>query len=154
MKMETVYCKSIIKERNCEGRTCEFFIRACREKEISLVRGYGRVFTVIREEWREGGGRETRRGGGEVKGRIVAAAVAKGGEGWRGKRGRCSHTKKLKGNPTAIGSATQECIEFRQRSRFAIEYTCTCTHPLNIIVRREWKITCLYSALSCKAWER
>lgn len=73
----------------------------------------------------------------EVKGRIVAAAVAKGGEGWRGKRGRCSHTKKLKGNPTAIGSATQECIEFRRRSRFAIEYTCTCTHSLNIIVRQD-----------------
>jgi len=27
-----------------------------RVKEISLVRGYGRVFTVIREGWREGGG--------------------------------------------------------------------------------------------------
>lgn len=102
--------------------------------------GTERVFTVIREAWREGGGREKGRQGkrrGEVKGRIVAAAVAKGGEGWRGKRGRCSHTKKLKGNPTAIGSATQECIEFRQRSRFAIEYTCTCTHPLNILYNHE-----------------
>lgn len=84
----------------------------------------------------------------EVKGRIVAAAVAKGGEGWRGKRGRCSHTKKLKGNPTAIGSATQECIEFRRRSRFAIEYTCTCTHSLNIIMRQDASV---YAALSCKA---
>ena len=79
---------------------------------------------------------ERREEGGEVKGRIVAAAVIKEGEDWRGKRGRCSHTKKLKANPTAIGSATQECIEFRQRSRFAIEYTHTWTH-LNIIAGQE-----------------
>jgi len=113
----------------------KFFIGAYREKEISLVRGYGRVFTVIREGWREGGEREKGRRG-EVKGRIVAAAVVKEGEDWRGKRGRCSHTKKLKANPTAIGSATQECIEFRQRLRFAIEYTHTWTH-LNIIAGQE-----------------
>jgi len=53
----------MIKERNCKGRICEFFIRAYREKEISLVRGYGRVFTVIRERWRKGSGREKERGG-------------------------------------------------------------------------------------------
>lgn len=48
----------------------------------------------------------------EVKGGIVAGAAAKGGEGWRGKRGRCSHTKKLKGNPTAIGSVLRNASSF------------------------------------------
>jgi len=96
-------------------------------------------------------GQWTRKGErGEVKGRIVAAAVAKGGEGWRGKRGRCSHTKKLKGNPTAIGSATQECIEFRQRlcvSRSNIHARVR----ILLIVRQEYRQdTSVYAALSCK----
>lgn len=95
------------------------FERTERVKDISLVRGYGRVFTVIREGWREGGRPKRERG---VKGGIVAAAEAKGGEGWRGKRGRCSHTKKLKGNPTAIGSALRNASSFVVHSHFAIKY--------------------------------
>lgn len=49
------------------------------EKEISFVRGYGRVFTVIREGWRADG--RTR---GEVKGGIVGAEAKGGEKGWRG----------------------------------------------------------------------
>lgn len=67
--MKTVYCKTIIKERNCEGSTCEFFIRAYREKEISLAFGgtdeflplFGKDGGRAVDERRKGG---TRGGGG------------------------------------------------------------------------------------------
>jgi len=61
---------------------------------------------------KDGGRATNEKGEREVKGGIVANAMAKGGEGWRGKRGRCSHTKKLKGNPTAIGSALRNALSF------------------------------------------
>lgn len=51
-----------------------------RVKEISLVRGYGQVFTVIREGWREGGGpkREEEREREELRAGLLPLLRQKG----------------------------------------------------------------------------
>lgn len=88
------------------------FERVRRVKKISLVFGGTDEFLPL---FGQNGGRAANQRERErevVKGGIVAAVEAKGGEGWRGKRGRCSHTKKLKGNPTAIGSALRNASSF------------------------------------------
>lgn len=117
------------------------FERTESKGNLACVRGYGRVFTVIRAGWREGGGPKKER---EVKGGIVAAAEVKGGEGWRGKRGRCSHTKKLKGNPTAIGSALRNASSFVgiRISRSNIPMY-TYMRRLNIVIKRREKLICM-----------
>lgn len=85
---------------------------------------------------KDGGPEREREEEREVKGGIVAAAEAKGGEGWRGKRGRCSHTKKLKGNPTAIGSALRNASSFVGTFAFRDQiYVHTCMHHLNTVIK-------------------